>query len=149
VRNFFFSNFFMIVLAALPASASLGRSSDSVAADQHLMNGQMRSIAQAGYTVHEISSPYGEKIKEFVSPSGTVFGVSWSGPVVPDLKQLLGDYFPEFQQAAQATSRSQRRSLAVRSDRLVVESAGHMRAFHGRAYLPALLPANVTAEVVQ
>ena len=113
------------------------------------MNGQMRTTAQAGFTVHEISLSYGEKIKEFVSPSGTVFGVAWSGPVVPDLKQLLGDYFPEFQQAAQASSRSQRRALAVRSDRLVLESAGHMRAFHGRAYAPTLLPANVTAGVVQ
>jgi len=148
VRNLLFANLLM-VMAALPALASLGKSVDSVAADQRHMNGQIRATAQAGYTVHEISSPYGEKIKEFVSPSGTVFGVAWNGPVVPDLKQLLGDYFSEFQQAAQASSRSQRRALAVRSDRLVLESAGHMRAFHGRAYAPALLPANVAAEVVQ
>jgi len=28
-------------------------------------------------------------------------------------------------------------------------SGGHMRAFHGSAYVPSLLPKNVSAEVVR
>jgi hypothetical protein len=30
-----------------------------------------------------------------------------------------------------------------------VESGGHMRFFHGRAYVPSLFPPNVPVEVVQ
>lgn len=140
--------FMIVVIAALPAWASLGKNFDSVAADQRHMAADMRSTAQNGYAVHEMTSPYGERVKEFATPAGVVFGISWSGPVMPDLKQLLGDYFAEFQQAAQAAG-PRRRALLAESEHLVIESAGHMRSFRGRAYVPTLVPAGVSAEVVQ
>ena len=42
---------------------------------------------------------------------------------------------------------AQRRAKVT--DRLVVESAGHMRSFRGRAYVSSLLPGKVAEEVVQ
>jgi len=138
----------IFLAAAAPAWAALGKTFESVAADRQQMAGELRSSAQNGFAVHEITLGYGEKIKEFAAPNGVVFGVAWSGPVVPDLKRLLGDYFPEFQKAVQAAG-THRRALALQSEHLVVESAGHMRAFHGRAYVPALVPANISAVVVK
>lgn len=138
----------LTTILPLSAWAVLGKAYDSVVADQGHMAAQLRSTAQIGFAVYEITSPYGERVREFATPAGVVFGVSWSGPVVPDLKQLLGDYFPEFQQGAQAAG-ARRRALSIESEHLVLQSAGHMRAFHGRAYIPALVPSGVSAEVVQ
>ncbi len=39
--------------------------------------------------------------------------------------------------------------LIVRTDKLVFVSGGHMRSFHGYAYVPSLVPKNITTEVVQ
>jgi Protein of unknown function (DUF2844) len=135
------------LLFAVPTWAVLGEREQSVIADQQRLRGELRSVAGQGYTVHEISAPDGMVVKEYVSSGGVVFGVSWRGRTMPDLQNLLGSYFPEFQQAAESAPR--RRALAVRTDRLVVESSGHMRAFRGRAYVPSLLPSGVTDEVVQ
>jgi len=131
-----------------PSWASLGQTSASVVADQRRMSGELHSTIRTGYTMHEITSANGARVREYVSPSGVVFGVSWSGPFMPDLSQLLGSYFSEFQQAAQS-SPGRRRALAIDTGKVVVESAGHMRSFHGRSYVPSLLPQNIPAEVVQ
>jgi Protein of unknown function (DUF2844) len=77
-----------------------------------------------------------------------VFGVSWKGPTLPDLSQLLGSNFAEFQNTLQRKP-GRRKAAVVRNSDLVVESAGHTRAFYGRAYLNSLLPDGVTQEVVQ
>jgi len=101
-----------------------------------------------GYTLHEITRPDGTLVREFVSPAGIVFAVSWQGPSLPNLAQLLGKYFPQFQQAAHSGAH-RRGPIVVRSGTLVVESSGHMRAFHGRAYLTSHWPDNLTKEVVK
>ena len=139
---------FLTLLFTVPALAVLGEREQSVSTDQQRLRGELRSVPRQGYTVHGISAPDGMVVKEYVSPGGVVFGVSWRGPVMPDLQHLLGSFFPEFQQSA-ASSGPRHRVLATRTDRLVVESSGHMRDFHGRAYVPSLLPANVSEEAVQ
>jgi hypothetical protein len=105
-------------------------------------------VERQEYTVHEISADDGTVIREYVSPAGKVFGVSWTGPTIPDLTQLLGTYNTEFQTAVHAT-RGRRNSAAVHNPDLVVESSGHMRSFRGRAYLHTMLPSGVTQDVVQ
>ena len=105
-------------------------------------------MPRQGYALHQISAPDGTVVREYTSPQGTVFGVSWKGPVMPNLKQLLGSYFTTFQQASQAPH-PRRGPLVVRTDQVVVESGGHMRAFRGRAYVPSLVPNNLTQAVVQ
>jgi hypothetical protein len=73
-----------------------------------------------------------------------VFAVSWTAPVLPDLHRLLGSYFNEYTTALAALNRpGLRRSVRIASSGLVVESAGHLRAYAGRAYLPAFVPAGV------
>jgi uncharacterized protein DUF2844 len=95
--------------------------------------------------LHELQTPSGVAVREFVSPSGKVFAVAWHGPSRPDLKQLLGSHFEEYRQALQARS-SRRGPVFIQLPNLVVQLGGHMRDFMGRAYLPDQLPAGVRAE---
>jgi hypothetical protein len=125
------------------ARASLGGHVTTVEADQVEMQGSRSVTSVQGYRVHQLKAPTGTVVREFVSSEGTVFAVAWQGPFMPNLRQLLGDYFAPFSEAAQAqmAHRPGRRPLLVRGPGFVVESGGRMRAFHGRAYLPDRLPA--------
>jgi hypothetical protein len=83
-------------------------------------------------------------VREYVAASGAVFGVAWNGPVVPNLRQVLGQYFEPYTQSAK-TKRTGHSQLRVEQPGLVVHSGGHMRAFSGTAYVPQMLPPGVTA----
>ena len=138
----------LMFLCAAPLWAVLGQPVQSVAADQQRVHGQIRAVSRQGYSVQQIVAPDGMTIEEYVSPAGMVFGVSWQGPTMPDLSQLLGSYFTQFQQAARSAAR-RRQAVAVRSDKVVIESGGHMRAFRGRAYVPSLVPGNLSPAVIE
>jgi len=134
---------------AAPAWAVLGESIDSVRSDHQRLQGQLVETARQGYSLHQITAPDGAIVKEYVSPKGKVFGVSWQARTMPDLRQLLGSYFAEFQQQASQSSQRRHGPLMVRTEHLVVESGGHMRAFRGRAFVPSLMPDAVTPGVVR
>jgi len=112
------------------------------------MQGTLRTTSGDLYTVHEIQAATGVAIKEYVSPAGKVFAITWQGPFQPDLRQLLGTYFDQYAQAVQA-QRAHRRGhgpLLIQQPGLVVQIAGHMRSFMGKVYVPEMLPAGVHAE---
>ena len=138
----------VLAAAAFPAWATLGGSAESVVTDQSKLHAKRAVVQRQDYTVHEITGDDGTVIREYVTLAGKVFGVSWTGPTIPDLAQLLGTYNAEFQTAMRA-KRGRRSSAAVHNPDLVVESAGHTRAFHGRAYLNSMLPGGVTEEAVK
>jgi len=133
---------------APPASAALGESAVSIEADRQTLNGALQSVTAAGYSVAQIDSAAGIRVKEYLSPAGEVFGVSWQGPTPPDLRALLGAHFGELQEALK-TGHRPRRAVVIRTERMVIEMAGHARSFHGRAYLPALLPDALSPTVVR
>jgi type II secretory pathway pseudopilin PulG len=137
-----------LTAAALPGWAALGGSVDTVATDQVKFQAKRAITQMRTYNIHLISSNDGTVIKEYVTPAGKVFGVSWTGPTIPDLTQLLGTYSAEFQTTVRAQP-GRRKAGVVHNPDLVVESTGHMRAFYGRAYVNSLLPSAVTAEMVQ
>jgi len=141
--------FAVLVLGASPAWAVLGQYESSVNLDRQYLRGELREEVRQGYKLHEITSPDGSIVREYVSPAGLVFGIAWQARVMPNLQQLLGSYFTELQQAAQSKVRRRGGPLVVRTDKLVLISGGHMRAFHGRAYVPSLLPKNLSAEAVR
>jgi hypothetical protein len=115
------------------------------------MRASLRITRAAAYAVHELQAPDGHVVREYLSRSGTVFGLAWQGPSKPDLHQLLGTHFDEFMQAAQAAQATRRGHgpLVVNLPGMVVVSGGHMRAFSGRAYLPQSLPEGVNADAIQ
>lgn len=140
----------VIGTGAVPGWAALGGSVESVAADQVKFQAKHKMMTMPQYTVHEISRDDGGVIREYVTQAGKVFGVSWSGPTIPDLTQLLGSYQTEFRDALRVQPRSfGRRPAAVHNADLVVETGGHMRAFQGRAYLNSLLPTGVSPETIK
>jgi hypothetical protein len=139
----------VLMFSGLAARAELGGTVSSVQADQERLKGSVRTMPGNAFTIHEIQTPSGTKVREFVSPAGTVFGVAWEGPWIPDLRQLLGPYFDQFVRAAQETKRHGRGPLSIKSDGLVVQTSGHPRLFFGRAYLPAGMPQNVSADDIK
>ena len=111
----------------LPAFAALGGDATSVDADVAKMKGQARATAVAGYTVKEITLPSGTVVREYVSPEGKVFAVTWYGMTPPDLQQTLGTYFEQFKAAA-AAPHAGHHHLSIHQPELVLSTGGHMRA---------------------
>ncbi|HEX3680127.1 MAG TPA: DUF2844 domain-containing protein [Galbitalea sp.] len=135
--------------AMAPAKAGLGNTLASVQSDRLSMKGQLRGRSEAGYSVQEITAASGTVVREYVSSSGVVFAVSWYGSSMPDLQQTLGSYFTQFQAAVQARRAQQpgprgHNHLEIHTPSLVVRSFGHMRQYFGVAYVPALMPANLS-----
>ena len=131
--------------AAAPAFAVLGGDLSSVQADQARLHASARMIPTQKYTVHEMQTARGTLIRQFVSPAGTVFAVSWQGST-PDLEHLLGDYFDQYVQAAQAQSSRRARGVHIDTGDFTFESGGHMRFVTGRAFLRSKLPSGVNSD---
>jgi Protein of unknown function (DUF2844) len=129
-------------LAAAPAFAALGGDVASVQADGVHMKAAVRVTAANAVSIHEITDASGTLVREFVGTDGKVFALSWQGPVNPDLRQVLGIYYPQFTQAAAATTRRDHHQLSVSQPGLVVQNSGRVRAFSGRAWVPGMLPQN-------
>lgn len=94
----------------------------------------------------------GVVIKEFTSPDGLVFAVSWRGPVLPDLSTLLGTYFPVLMRANEEAQATGRRGspVSVAEDGLVVQASGRRPHFFGYAYVTRLMPSGINIkDVVQ
>ena len=144
------------VLGGQPMSAPQGATSTSAkavvrAASAASASGASGATAAANYTVRSTTLASGTIVNEYLSAEGTVFGIAWHGPRVPDLAGLLGSYFPQYQQGlkAQRAARGGRGQVSVQDPGLVVLSNGHMGNFAGSAYLPQSLPAGVSASDIQ
>lgn len=102
------------------------------------------------YTLHEVQLENGTTVREYATPTGLVFAISWRGPVLPDLSALLGDYFTTFKIETDQARMNGRRGAPVNMESagLVLRSNGRMRNFFGHAYAPALIPAGVNIKDV-
>jgi hypothetical protein len=132
----------------LPTFAALGGDATSADTDAAKMKGQSRATAVAGYTVKEITLPSGTVLREYVSPEGKVFAVTWYGMTPPDLQQTLGTYFEQFKAAA-AAPHAGHHHLSIHQPELVLSTGGHMRAMNGKAYVPALLPPGFSVDDIK
>ena len=156
--------------SALPAHAALGGNAASVDTDAAAMQGTMTPASSpqaeqsptasssavetgsaaetASYTVRSFVTARGVKIREYVAPSGTIFGVGWEGHRPPDLTVLLGSYYGEYATASEAVRHKDlHRSRTVGTNTVVVMSGrfGHVT---GSAYVPGLVPSGVDAKTV-
>jgi hypothetical protein len=141
----------LAALAALtlagPARAALGEPERSVENDRLALRTERQPAAtRAGATVHELRGP-GITVREYVDASGIVFAVAWSGMAAPDLPLLLGAYHGEYRAAA-ARREVVRGPRRVESAGVVVETWGHARNLHGRAWAPDLVPPGVSLDDV-
>lgn len=142
--------FLMVLLGASPGWAVLGEYASSIDLDQQILRSQRRESARQGYTVHVLTSPDGQVVKEFVSPAGLIFGVTWQAPQMPNLQQVLGDHnMAQLEQVLVSRPRQHSGApLIVRTPTLVFASGGHMQSFRGYAFIPSLVPAGLSAGVL-
>ncbi len=131
-----------VLFSAGRARATLGGDVASVAADQARFTAEHRLEKFAAGERHELRLPSGIVVVEYVSPGGTVYGVAWRGPRMPDLGALLGPFFEPLSKH-QLTRRGGHHAVDLKGDDLVVQSSGHRRSFAGRAWIPSLVPAGL------
>ncbi|QSV45306.1 DUF2844 domain-containing protein [Geobacter benzoatilyticus] len=132
------------------AEAALGERATPVsAARKASAASQTTTAASSGYTVQEIKTG-ATNVREYITPSGIVFAVTWKGVSHPDLTPILGSYTSGYRQALGQAKRmrGQRRSM-VSSDKVVVEKWGHMRNLQGKAYVPSLIPNGVNIDEIK
>jgi hypothetical protein len=141
--------FGMSLLCMGTASAGLGGDSASIIADSKTMQGSLHGYSSPQFEIQEITTQNGIRVREFANGDGLVFAIAWSGPAEPNLQQLLGVHFEQYLHARMAqTPPGLHRNLRLALPDLVIEAGGHMRAYRGRAYLPAFLPPGAsTAEL--
>lgn len=140
-----FSFAWLLLLLPGLAFAALGQRID-LSSSAPVAGRQLTAAAiGAPYRVVQDQDAAGRVIRQFVAGDGTVFAVAWSGATLPDLQQLLGDYFPAFRQAQQSNRRGLN-ALQGGAGGFVVQSRGRLGAFSGFAYDSALLPAGVTVD---
>jgi hypothetical protein len=142
----------LVMLALpLPALAALGGDVASVHEDQAQMKGSLKTTEAGAYTVHEIKASGNTVVKEYVSPAGKIFAITWRGQFIPDMHQLLGTYFDQYAQAAKTQRESHvgHRPLNIQEPGLVFQNGGHMRGYFGRAYAPDLVPQGVNVDALQ
>lgn len=149
LHRLFVAGTILLSMLAPSAWATLGRDATSVKDDRAHMRAALRvNRNDASYTVHELTTPAGTVVREYVSPAGKVFGVAWRGPYLPDFRQLLGDYFAPVMQAPR-NQRQGRGPMQIKQPNVVFQSGGHMRSFFGRAYVPGMLPNGVSPDAIQ
>lgn len=138
------------LLCAGPVYAGLGGDGASIVADSDELKGSLRRYSSPLFETQEITTDNGIRVREFLNRDGLVFAVAWSGPAEPNLRQLLGVHFVQYHQARLSQTPAQlRRAMRLALPEFVIESGGHMRAYRGRAYLPALVPDGVSIAILE
>jgi hypothetical protein len=121
-----------------------------VESDRVQMKASVQVTQHDAYEVHEIQMSAGTVVDEYVSPASKVFAVTWRGQFPPLMQQILGTYFQQYTTALQAQPKTYgRHPLNIQGQGLVVQTAGHMRAYFGRAYIPDLLPQGITLDQIR
>ena len=144
------SSVLLLILAGMPAWAGLGEPEASVTSDQLRMKSEHRVQDFQSYKVHELANTEGTVVREYVSPEGTVFGITWQGRAMPDMNQLLGNYVNNLQTATRdQTQIRQRRGITVKTSDFIYSNFCRMGICRGSAYSPKLKPGNVSVEVMR
>ncbi len=163
-NTFFFALTFSglsLLVQVNAAHAYLGGGVDSIEVDRKTLRAeksptQVRARSQADalpYTVTEMVAA-GVQVREYLSKTGVVFGIAWSGSHHANVSALLGEYRSEYEKAfasnvAQFGLHRGFRGRTVRSENIQIDLGGHFRNMSGRAYSPALLPAGVNVNDIK
>jgi len=140
----------ILTLGTVPAWAVLGQYESSVSVDQQYLRSEDRVQAFQAYKVHQLTTTNGTIVREYISPKGLVFGVAWQAPFMPSMQQLLGSYITKLQTATPTQTHVQHmRGVIVKTNDFVFVNHGHLRLWKGSAYVPSLIPSNVSVEVVR
>ena len=128
------------------ASATLGQAESGVLQDLGPLSVEKSEPGTGrGYRFIQLSSK-DLVVKEYINPGTTVvFGVTWNGARMPDLGRILG--FDPAKLQAPGAYRSLHHTR-IRTPTLVLEIAGRMGFYIGRAVRIDLLPSGVSESEV-
>jgi hypothetical protein len=142
--------------AAAPCFASLGRAPSTFAGATTAH--QARALAAvsgnsgsgtAAYSVNTTTLTGGTTVREYVGADGVVFAVTWNGPFLPDLRELLGQHFATLTSESARQPKAGRGQIHVTQPDVTIESGGHMRAYAGRAWINSRLPAGFDTDTLE
>lgn len=139
-----------LLLSASAATAFAGLGGAPLSPGPRVLSqSAVTAVSPAGYTELKTTLESGTEVHEYVNTKGTVFAVSWSGPFLPDLKEVLGDKFDTMVNHVQQRPGGARSQVRLQQDDVVIFSGGRPGAFNGRAWIPALLPAGFDTNAVR
>ena len=142
-----------LLLSVCVANSYAGLGGAPAAPGPHLLANAAAAAPSAGnpsaYTDLKRTLDSGTEVHEFLNDRDTVFAVSWSGPFLPDLKEVLGSHFQTLRDHVKKRAGGARSQVRLQQDDLVIFSGGRPGAFEGRAWIPALLPAGFDTAAVK
>lgn len=131
------------------AQAGLGEGIDSVSRDRTALQGTSEVVTpMAAYDLHEIATADGSRVREYVTRTGTVFGVAWNGRTKPDLSALLAAHYADYLKAA-AANHFNHKVLSINGEGFVMQIMKLPRGFAGSAHVPSLLPSGTRAQEIR
>jgi hypothetical protein len=149
--------------AATPCLASLGRAPSAFAGTTTVHQARALAAANgssvtsstsgsngsANYSVSTTTLAGGTTVREYVGADGVVFAVTWNGPFLPDLRELLGQHFATLKDESARQPKAGRGQVRVAQPDVTIESGGHMRAYAGRAWINSRLPAGFDTDTLE
>jgi hypothetical protein len=145
----FITKLFLLSLVSTCLHAELGSASFSSGHGAWVKSSHtLVSAKPLLYNVKKITTQDDIEIHEYITTSGVVFGMAWSGESKPDLSWLLGRFFSRYQLALSQIP-SARSPIAINTTDFVLQTGGRMNQFVGLAYLPALAPQGVSINDIQ
>ncbi len=155
VRNRIFAllAFLWQAAPALGLAAGLGESAHSLPSDRKVQGATQNPVGSSAspYSLYTVTTDGGTSVNEYASSQGTIFAVTWHGPMPPNLQQLFGTYYAQYQAATAAASsaggsQSDRRHQNLSKDGLVVTATARQRYYRGRAFVRSLVPTGVVVD---
>lgn len=136
-----------VIAFAAPSKvrAAVGDDVSAVSADQARLHASLRLVPKKGYVIHELTTPVGATIREYVAPAGKIFAVSWSGGWRPDLREVMGSHYTQYLEARRGQRRA-RGPVRIELPGMVVVMGSYLRTFWGHVTLTELAPAGWNEE---
>jgi hypothetical protein len=140
-----------LVLFCYSAKAELGAAPNVFSNKTEGRKSQALAVAtpQLSYRISESVLTTGTTVREYIGANGIVFAVTWNGPFLPDLQNLLGKHFDTMRTEAARVPRAGHSQLQIVRPEVSIYSGGHMRAFIGRAWIASEFPADFKQDDIQ
>jgi len=138
----------LLLVPAVTAFAGLGEHESSVEKDRMRMHARRSVAAMPLYSINDLLTSDGSRVRQYVSFDGVVFAVSWNTLYKPDLSEILGTTYPIYAAAAQEAALRPGIQRRFRHENLdvVVQSTAHLNVFSGFAFRRSILPKGVSPE---
>jgi hypothetical protein len=136
---------------ALPVRAELNGSTSSIDVDRDYVAGKVTATPRFGSTVYEITDRNGTIIREYASPTGRIFAISWEGRFLPEMEHFLGNLFEDYAVAmrSERNNHNWRQPIQIHTSHLTFENGGHMGWYYGRAYVESSVPSGFSIDNIR